>query len=38
MALISASNLGKHYQAGELAVNALKNVSFDIEPAEKPRC
>jgi len=33
MGLIIAENISKDYQAGEVAVRALKGVSFEIEPA-----
>lgn len=33
MGLILAENISKDYQAGEVAVRALKGVSFEIEPA-----
>jgi putative ABC transport system ATP-binding protein len=33
MALIEAENITKSYQAGEITVQALKGVSFSIEPA-----
>lgn len=33
MALIVAKDINKDYQVGELIVKALKDVSFDIEPA-----
>lgn len=33
MGLIRAQNIGKEYQVGEVVVQALKNVSFEIEPA-----
>jgi putative ABC transport system ATP-binding protein len=33
MGLIVAENIGKNYQVGEIAVRALKGVSFAIEPA-----
>ena len=33
MALIEASQLNKEYQSGEIKVTALKNLTFDIEPA-----
>jgi len=31
--LISADHISKDYQVGEVAVHALKDVSFEIEPA-----
>ena len=33
MALIAAQQIGKEYQVGEVVVRALKDVSFEIEPA-----
>jgi putative ABC transport system ATP-binding protein len=33
MPLISAENLKKDYQVGEVAVKALKDISFEIEPS-----
>ena len=33
MALIQAQNIRKDYQAGEMSIAALKEVSFEIEPA-----
>ena len=33
MALISAEHISKDYQVGEMAVQALRDVSFEIEPA-----
>ena len=33
MALISANHISKEYRAGEMAVQALSDVSFEIEPA-----
>lgn len=33
MKLISADHISKDYQVGEVAVHALKDVSFEIEPA-----
>jgi len=33
VALISANHIGKEYRAGEMAVQALSDVSFEIEPA-----
>ncbi len=33
MSLIVAENINKDYQVGELSLRALKDVSFDIEPA-----
>jgi putative ABC transport system ATP-binding protein len=33
MGLIRAQGVGKQYQVGEVAVQALKDVSFEIEPA-----
>ena len=33
MSLISANHISKEYQVGEMAVQALSDVSFEIEPA-----
>ena len=33
MGLIVAENISKDYQVGEVTVRALKEVSFEIEPA-----
>ncbi|TSA48640.1 MAG: ABC transporter ATP-binding protein [Deltaproteobacteria bacterium] len=33
MALISANHISKEYRVGEMAVQALRDVSFEIEPA-----
>jgi putative ABC transport system ATP-binding protein len=33
MALVTAQGLSKDYTAGEVVVNALKNIDFEIEPA-----
>ena len=33
MALISAEHIGKDYRVGEVDVRALRDVSFEIEPA-----
>jgi putative ABC transport system ATP-binding protein len=33
MSLISAENIQKNYQTGEVTVKALKSLSFEIEPA-----
>jgi putative ABC transport system ATP-binding protein len=33
MGLIVAENIGKNYQVGEISIQALKGVSFEIEPA-----
>jgi len=33
VALISANHISKEYRAGEMAVQALRDVSFEIEPA-----
>ena len=33
MPLIAAENLRKDYQAGEVTVKALKEISFEIEPS-----
>ncbi|MCK4910980.1 MAG: ATP-binding cassette domain-containing protein, partial [Thermodesulfovibrionales bacterium] len=33
MSLISAENLSKVYKTGEVEINALKDISFEIEPA-----
>jgi len=33
MKLITAENISKEYHTGEITVQALKGVSFDIEPA-----
>jgi hypothetical protein len=37
MALIVAEKISKTYQVGEVAVQALKDVSFTIEPASHVR-
>ena len=33
MSLIVAENIGKEYQAGEVSIRALKDLSFSIEAA-----